>query len=132
MDILDQEAEEDETFRSESNVDRPPSHSANQELIAKAGRYRGILDQASESDGHVRQKWDEWQQNIVELTWDAVRPHILLMPGVLPTHTPGMTGRARGGYPIVGGIAFWPGRESRSCTNADASSRAAGASGIVG
>ena len=78
MDILDQEAEEDETFRSESNVDRPLSHEANKDLIAKAGRYRGILDQASESDGHVRQKWDEWQRNIVELTWDEVRLHVLM------------------------------------------------------
>ena len=87
MDILDQEAEEDETFRSESNVDRPPSHEANADLVAKAGRYRGILDQASESDGHVRQKWDEWQQNIVELTWDEVRPHDLLILGFHATHT---------------------------------------------
>lgn len=78
MDILDQEAEEDESFRSESNVDRRASHEANKELVAKADRYRGILDQASESDGHVREKWDEWQQNIAELTWDEVRPHVLM------------------------------------------------------
>ncbi|KZT73000.1 BRO1-domain-containing protein [Daedalea quercina L-15889] len=75
MDILDQEAEEDEMFRTESNIDRPPSYEANKELIAKAGRYQGVMDQASESDGHVRQKWDEWQQNITELTWDEARRH---------------------------------------------------------
>ncbi|KAH9838254.1 BRO1-domain-containing protein [Rhodofomes roseus] len=73
MDILDQEAEEDEAFRAEAKADRPPSHESNKELTAKAERYRSILDQASESDEHVRQKWDEWEKNIVEFTWDEAQ-----------------------------------------------------------
>ncbi|PCH42163.1 BRO1-domain-containing protein [Wolfiporia cocos MD-104 SS10] len=70
LDILDQEAEEDETFR---NTGRLPSHEANVELTGKAERYRRILEQASQSDEHVRQKWDEWEANITELTWDATQ-----------------------------------------------------------
>lgn len=72
MDVLDQEAEEDETFRAEHPVDRPPSHEANREITTKANRYRTILEQASASDELVRRKWDEWENNIVELTWDEV------------------------------------------------------------
>ncbi|KAF9820903.1 hypothetical protein IEO21_01130 [Rhodonia placenta] len=73
MDILDQEAEEDETFRVEHSADRTPSQDTNTELIAKAQRYRNILEQASESDDLVRQKWDEWEKNIIELTWDEAQ-----------------------------------------------------------
>ncbi|KAI0925777.1 hypothetical protein AcV5_008415 [Taiwanofungus camphoratus] len=73
MDVLDQEAEEDETFRAEHPVDRPPSHEANREITTKANRYRTILEQASASDELVRRKWDEWENNIVELTWDESR-----------------------------------------------------------
>ncbi|KAG6872669.1 hypothetical protein C0995_007778 [Termitomyces sp. Mi166 len=69
MDILDNEASEDEAARKYSHLDRLPSHEANVELIAKEKRYRTILAQAAASDETVRQKWDEWEQNIVELTW---------------------------------------------------------------
>ncbi|OBZ72455.1 pH-response regulator protein palA/RIM20 [Grifola frondosa] len=69
MDILDQEAEEDEVFRAEHPADRLPSQDANEELTGKEQRYRSILDQAGSSDELVRQKWDEWEKNIVQLTW---------------------------------------------------------------
>lgn len=72
MDILDQEAEEDEEFRVENPTDQSPSHEANSDLVGKAQRYREILEQASESDEIVRTKWDEWETNITELTWDEV------------------------------------------------------------
>ncbi|KAG5728797.1 hypothetical protein E4T56_gene6254 [Termitomyces sp. T112] len=70
MDILDNEASEDEAARKFSTLDRLPSHEANVELITKEKRYRTILMQAAASDETVRQKWDEWEQKIVELTWD--------------------------------------------------------------
>ncbi|TCD68499.1 pH-response regulator protein palA/rim20 [Steccherinum ochraceum] len=70
MDILDQEAEEDEQFRSQHATHRVASHEANQELISKAERYRGVLEHANESDEIVRTKWDEWETNVTELTWD--------------------------------------------------------------
>ena len=70
LDILDQEASEDEKQRGV--VDRPPSYEANEELTGKAARYRQILEQAAESDAVVRKRWDEWEPNIVELTWDEV------------------------------------------------------------
>ncbi|KAJ3482919.1 hypothetical protein NLI96_g6648 [Meripilus lineatus] len=69
LDILDQEAEEDETLRNEISTDRAPSTEANVELVTKAEKWRVILEQAAESDEVVRQKWDEWEPNIVELTW---------------------------------------------------------------
>jgi len=70
MDILDQEAEEDEAMRTEHSAERVPSHEVNREFIEKAQRYRNILGQAAESDEVVRSKWDEWERNITELTWD--------------------------------------------------------------
>lgn len=73
MDILDNEASEDESARRRSNLNRAPSHEANLELIEKEKRYRSILQQAAASDETVRQKWDEWEDNIVELTQDEVR-----------------------------------------------------------
>lgn len=75
MDILDGEASEDEAARKENRIDRVPSHEANRELTDRERSYRGILEQASESDEIVRNKWDEWEPNIVELTWDEVRMH---------------------------------------------------------
>ncbi|KAJ6513259.1 BRO1-like domain-containing protein [Mycena sanguinolenta] len=70
MDILDNEASEDETMRKEAGVDRPPSHEANIELIEKERRYRDILGRAATSDETVRQKWDEWEGSIVQLAAD--------------------------------------------------------------
>ncbi|KAF7374896.1 pH-response regulator protein palA/RIM20 [Mycena sanguinolenta] len=70
MDILDNEASEDETMRREAGVDRPPSHEANVELVEKERRYRDILGRAATSDETVRQKWDEWEGSIVQLAAD--------------------------------------------------------------
>lgn len=73
MDILDNEASEDESARKRTHLNRAPSHEANLELIEKEKRYRSILQQAAASDETVRQKWDDWEDNIVELTQDEVR-----------------------------------------------------------
>ena len=73
MDILDHEASEDEAARRDTPLDRLSSHEANVELVNKEKRYRGILAQALSSDEIVRQKWDEWEINIAELTWSEVR-----------------------------------------------------------
>ncbi|KAI0313744.1 BRO1-domain-containing protein [Amylostereum chailletii] len=71
LDILDQEASEDEKQRrADAPVQRQPSHEANEELTNKAARYRSILEQAAESDGVVRKRWEDWEPHIVELTWD--------------------------------------------------------------
>ncbi|ESK88786.1 ph-response regulator protein pala rim20 [Moniliophthora roreri MCA 2997] len=70
MDILDHEASEDENTRATISLDRPPSHEANVHLIEKEKRYRRILEQARESDETIRTKWDQWEQNITELTWE--------------------------------------------------------------
>ena len=72
MDILDQEASEDESFRNETPTSRLPSHEANADLIEKEQRYRNILEQAADSDAVIRQRWDEWERPITELTWDEV------------------------------------------------------------
>ncbi|KAF8896364.1 ALIX V-shaped domain binding to HIV-domain-containing protein [Infundibulicybe gibba] len=62
-------ASEDEAARKDIPINRPPSHQANAELVEKEKRYRNVLEQAASSDEIVRQKWDEWERNIVELTW---------------------------------------------------------------
>ncbi|KAE9407729.1 BRO1-domain-containing protein [Gymnopus androsaceus JB14] len=70
MDILDQEASEDESTRQSMPLDRPLSHEANVHLVDKERRYRAILEQAATSDETVQTKWDQWERNITELTWD--------------------------------------------------------------
>lgn len=72
LDILDQEASEDEQLRRNSPIQRLPSHQANEQLTTKAERYRNILNQAAESDAVIRQRWEEWEKCIVQLTWDEV------------------------------------------------------------
>jgi programmed cell death 6-interacting protein len=72
MDILDSEASEDEAARKENSINRPPSHEVNKELVDKERRYRKVLEEAAASDELVRRKWDEWENNIVELTLDEV------------------------------------------------------------
>jgi hypothetical protein len=77
MDLLDQEASEDEGIRktyaaSQKHWDRLPSYEANLELTGKERRYRQLLDQAAESDDRVRDKWNSWEGTIVRLTWDEV------------------------------------------------------------
>ncbi|KXN89114.1 pH-response regulator protein palA/RIM20 [Leucoagaricus sp. SymC.cos] len=72
MDILDSEASEDEAVRKEVALNRLPSHEANVELIEKERRYRSILAEATASDEIIRQKWDEWEDSVTQLTWDEV------------------------------------------------------------
>jgi programmed cell death 6-interacting protein len=72
MDILDKEASDDEAARRDGPFDRPPSHESNRELVEQAEQYRRILGEASQSDKVVRDKWDEWEANISELTLDEV------------------------------------------------------------
>lgn len=72
MDILDDEAEEDEDFQAAMPSARKPSTEANVELVEKAKRYRGILTQAADSDEVIRVRWMDWEKNIVQLTWDEV------------------------------------------------------------
>jgi programmed cell death 6-interacting protein len=72
LDILDQEASEDEQVRRSTPNERLPSHQANEQLTSKAERYRNILNQAAESDAVIRQRWEEWEKCIVQLTWDEV------------------------------------------------------------
>ncbi|KAF5367502.1 hypothetical protein D9758_003681 [Tetrapyrgos nigripes] len=82
MDILDHEASEDESTRENVDIDRPPSHEANKHLIEMYNRYRAILDQAAASDETVRTKWDQWERNITELTWDEAD-----LEGSIPSST---------------------------------------------
>jgi len=75
MDLLDQEATEDEEMRTAYSVDvwtRPPSFEANKELIEQAARYRDILDRAMDSDRDIFQSWDEWSDKIAVMCWDEV------------------------------------------------------------
>jgi len=72
MDILDNEASEDEAARKGVSMNRVPSHQANVDLIEKERRYRSILAEAAASDESIRQKWDEWEESIIQLTWDEV------------------------------------------------------------
>lgn len=83
MDILDQEASEDEgarrTYASERGIlERPPSYEANVELSSREARYRQMLDQAAASDETVRTKWHEWEEAITRLTWDEVSVLLLI------------------------------------------------------
>lgn len=74
LDLLDQEASEDEQLRQTNQpTQRLPSHQANEKLISKAERYRKIINEAAESDAVVRQRWDEWEKCIVQLTWDETK-----------------------------------------------------------
>ncbi|CAE6510041.1 unnamed protein product [Rhizoctonia solani] len=76
FDILDNEASEDETFFAQLPEDGAQiatqagyfaSHIANKDLTAKANSYRQILDNASSSDATVRNKWEEWEENVTVL-----------------------------------------------------------------
>ena len=86
LDLLDQEASEDEHLRRSQPTQRLPSHQANEKIISKAERYRKILNEAAESDAVVRQRWDEWEKCIVQLTWDEVlAPLWHALPSGLPS-----------------------------------------------
>ena len=74
--------EEDEAFQEKAPGVRPVSQDANKELIAKGERYRATLEQAAKSDQVVRAKWDEWEQNITELTWSEACIFVPCISGV--------------------------------------------------
>lgn len=85
MDILDQEASEDEglrkTYASERRLlERSPSFEANVELSGRETRYRQMLEHAAASDETVRTKWNEWEEAITRLTWDEVCCHFIYPP----------------------------------------------------
>ncbi|EIW57583.1 BRO1-domain-containing protein [Trametes versicolor FP-101664 SS1] len=71
MDILDQEADEDEALRDSAGAipERAPSLEANRDFVAKEQQYRAVLQQATDSDALVRKKWEEWEDSITQLTW---------------------------------------------------------------
>ncbi|KAI0833513.1 BRO1-domain-containing protein [Trametes gibbosa] len=71
MDILDQEADEDEALRERRRLvpERLPSLEANKDLVVKEQQYRNVLEKARESDALVRKKWEEWEDSIMQLTW---------------------------------------------------------------
>ncbi|KAI0001514.1 BRO1-like domain-containing protein [Russula compacta] len=94
LDILDQEASEDEQLRRNTPTQRLPSHQANEQLTSKAERYRNILDQAAESDAVIRQRWEEWEKCIVQLTWDEAK-----LEAAVPSSTVVQTGPRR---PAIG------------------------------
>jgi hypothetical protein len=80
LDFLDQEATEDEAFRSNHPItaakyaeDYPPSYDANKHLTSKAQTYRASLDQASVGDQKVLDRIDEHDDNINLLSLPQVR-----------------------------------------------------------
>ncbi|KAI0077917.1 pH-response regulator [Panus rudis PR-1116 ss-1] len=93
MDLLDQEAEEDEAFREETRTDRAPSTEVNKELVEKGERYRRILENAAESDRVVRQKWEEWENNISVLTLDEASLEASVPSSTLSSSTRNSNGR---------------------------------------
>jgi programmed cell death 6-interacting protein len=73
--VLDQEAEEDESFRNQygSSASRPASHEVNGDFIAMGSSHRQTLEQAGASDRVVKQKWEEWEDRVEVLGGDEVR-----------------------------------------------------------
>ncbi|CAE6515484.1 unnamed protein product [Rhizoctonia solani] len=103
FDILDNEASEDETFFAQLPEDGAQiatqsgyfaSHIANKSLTAKADSYRQILDNAASSDATVRNKWEEWEENVTVLCSNPVCSRLLgdgvrmLIPARLPLSFP--------------------------------------------
>lgn len=77
MDILDQEATEDESLLSRQPhlaQSRQPSHIANQSLIGMSTQYDSTIKMAAASDGTVRTKWNEWKPHIEILAGGEVPP----------------------------------------------------------
>lgn len=76
MDILDTEAHENEQLLQQQPhlvQTRQPSHIANQHLIGMAQQYDGTIKQAAQSDGTVKEKWDQWRPLIDILAGGEVR-----------------------------------------------------------
>jgi len=76
MDVLDQEAHEDEALlarQPQLSQSRAPSHIANQQMTASASQYDATIQQARASDATVRKKWDDWESVIGILAGGEVR-----------------------------------------------------------
>ncbi|KDQ57158.1 hypothetical protein JAAARDRAFT_58624 [Jaapia argillacea MUCL 33604] len=89
LDVLDHEFEEDEDFQEAHPGIRLPSKEANEELVSKAERYKQVLDQAQASDALVRQKWADWEQNIMELSLPEAQ-----LEALVPSSTVSVGGRS--------------------------------------
>ncbi|EMD34060.1 hypothetical protein CERSUDRAFT_117568 [Gelatoporia subvermispora B] len=89
------EAVEDSSFRESHDTSRVESSQANEALIGKAFRYREILEQAAESDELVRQKYDEWSDNIKELILDEEQLEAIVPSSTLGRQTVETQHRAR-------------------------------------
>jgi programmed cell death 6-interacting protein len=76
FDTLDQEVEEDESYRKRfgSKWAREPSHMANEDLTNKARHFSTVLQQAMETDRTVKEKWRQWRGAIETLASDEVIP----------------------------------------------------------
>ncbi|GJJ08702.1 hypothetical protein Clacol_002921 [Clathrus columnatus] len=73
LDILDQEASEDEEMRAAFKGDvwtRPASYEANTHLTDAAKRYRDILENSENAGREFQDTWDLWSKNIEPLCWD--------------------------------------------------------------
>ncbi|KAG8936097.1 pH-response regulator protein palA/rim20 [Tulasnella sp. 418] len=75
LDILDQEAEDDESFRdmfmkTGGPLERLPSHLANKDFTDKILRYREAVAKALESDRIVRSHWEQWRSTVELLCKD--------------------------------------------------------------
>lgn len=73
--MLQAEEIEDTHAREEFAADRwrrPPSGALNQQLRAKMDRFRQTIDAAMASDRVVRQKYDEWADQIEMLAGSEV------------------------------------------------------------
>lgn len=99
MDILDQEASENETLVARQPhlaQSRPPSHVANAHLIATANQYEATIKQAEGSDETVRQKWEEWGSLIEILAGGEVSycstGHGLKVQSEIEDHVPSTSG----------------------------------------
>lgn len=79
LDILDQEAEEDEALRIRyaERWTRPASHVVNGHLVTQANTFRQTLEQSGSSDLVVSDKWDEWEDKIEILAADEVSPVLI-------------------------------------------------------
>lgn len=79
MDILDDEASDDESARRSGTISRAPSYIAGKELVDKGVRYQKIIADATASDALIQNKWDQYNQYI---------EHFMLSPVCRDKYTP--------------------------------------------
>ncbi|EIN04799.1 BRO1-domain-containing protein [Punctularia strigosozonata HHB-11173 SS5] len=93
MEVLDQEAEDDEEARKDyaGEPPWPTSYEANAPLVGKEARYRAVLVKAADSDAEVRRKWEEWEDAVRRLTWDDAE-----LEAYVPSSTGAAVGDGRG------------------------------------